>query len=94
MLRLKQFSQEVVIIKPGSIITEWNGIASENMKKVSGNTVHSELVKKHVKMFERADGKMGSLPVLVAKTIVRAATVKSPKTRYSTGGGAKLILFM
>jgi short-subunit dehydrogenase len=93
-MELKQFGIDVVIIKPGAIVTEWNTIARENMKKVSGNTVYGELVKKHVKMFERADGKMGSLPIVVAKTIVKAATVKSPRTRYATGGGAKLILFM
>jgi short-subunit dehydrogenase len=93
-MELKQFGIDVVIIKPGAIITEWNGIARENMKKVSGNTVYGELVKKHVKMFERADGKMGSQPVVVAKTIVRAAMAKTPKTRYATGGGAKIILFV
>jgi NADP-dependent 3-hydroxy acid dehydrogenase YdfG len=38
--------------------------------------------------------KRGSLPVVVARTIVKAASAKRPKTRYATGGGAKIILFI
>ena len=93
-MELKQFGIDVVIIKPGAIVTEWNTIARENMLKVSGNTAYRDLVHKHVKMFERTDGKMGSKPIVVAKTIVRAAMAKTPKTRYATGGGAKIILFL
>jgi len=93
-MELKQFGIDVVIIKPGAIVTEWNTIARENMLKVSGNTAYRDLVHKHVKMFERADGKMGSKPIVVAKTIVKAVMAKTPKTRYATGGGAKIILFM
>jgi short-subunit dehydrogenase len=93
-MELKQFGIDVVVIKPGAIITEWNTIARENMKKISGNTVYGELVKKHVKMFERADEQMGSRPIVIARAIKKAIDSKNPKTRYSVGGGAKLILFM
>jgi len=44
-------------------------------------------------MFKRAD-KMGSKPIVVAKTIVKSITTSRPKTRYATGGGAKMILFV
>jgi len=89
-MELKQFGIDVVIVKPGAIITEWNAIARENMKKISGNTVYGELVKKHVKMFERADGQMGSKPIVIAHAIKKAIDSKNPKTRYSVGGGAKM----
>jgi NAD(P)-dependent dehydrogenase (short-subunit alcohol dehydrogenase family) len=92
-MELKEFGIDVVIIEPGAIITEWAGIARENMLKTSGNTVYGELTRKHAAMFQRAD-KMGSQPVVVAKTIVKAITTSHPKTRYATGGGAKLILFV
>lgn len=93
-MELKQFGIDVVVIKPGAIITEWNTIARENMKKVSGKTVYGNLVEKHVKMFERADGKMGSHPIVIAKVIKKAALARDPKTRYAAGGGATLILFV
>lgn len=93
-MELKQFGIDVVVIKPGAIITEWNTIARENMKKISGNTVYGELVQKHVKLFERADGQMGSRPIVIARAIRKAIDSKNPQTRYSVGGGAKMILFM
>lgn len=93
-MELKQFGIDVVVIKPGAIITEWNTIARENMKKISGDTDYRHLVEKHVKMFERADGKLGSHPIVIAKVIKKAALSRNPKTRYASGGGAKLILFI
>lgn len=92
-MELKQFGIDVVIIEPGAIITEWAGIARDNMLKVSGNGPYKELVQKHAKMYERTD-KNGSKPIVVAKTIVEAIQANKPKTRYATGGGAKPILFM
>jgi short-subunit dehydrogenase len=93
-MELKQFGVDVVIIKPGAIITEWNSIARENMMKVSGNTAYGELVHKHVKMFERVDSQFGSQPIVIARAIWKAVVSKYPKTRYSVGGGAKIILFL
>ena len=92
-MELKEFGIDVVIIKPGAIITEWAGISRENLIKVSGNTAYKTLANKHANMLSRAD-KYGSQPIVVAKTIVKAAIAKRPGTRYSTGGGAKIVLFL
>ena len=92
-MELKQFGINVVIIEPGAILTEWNKIARDNMMKVSGHTAYKNLVIKHVKMFENAD-KRSSLPIVIAKTIVKAAESNRPKTRYVSGEGAKPILFL
>ncbi len=88
-MELREFGIDVVIIEPGAIITEWAGIAREHMLKTSGNTAYQELTRKHAKMFENAD-KMGSKPIVVAKTIVKAIIASRPKTRYATGGGQNL----
>jgi short-subunit dehydrogenase len=92
-MELKQFGIDVVIIKPGAILTEWNTIARENLLKVSGHTAYKDLAHKHVKMLENADNQ-GSLPIVVAKTIVKASTANKPKTRYVTGKGSSTILFL
>lgn len=92
-MELTPFGIDVVIIKPGAILTEWNAIARENLIKVSGNSDYKELVRKHVKMLASAD-KRGSSPEVVAKTILKATKSKKPKTRYVTGSGAHLILFL
>ena len=92
-MELKEFGIDVVIIEPGAIVTEWATIAREHMLKTSGNTAYGALTQKHAAMFARAD-KAGSPPVVVARTIVKAITTQRPKTRYATGGGAKIILFV
>jgi short-subunit dehydrogenase len=91
-MELKEFGIQVVVIQPGAINTEWGGIAAEHMLKTSGNTAYKTLAHKHAKMFE-SSVKMGSAPVVVAETIVKAAMAANPKTRYATGGGAGPILF-
>jgi short-subunit dehydrogenase len=92
-MELKQFGIDVVIIKPGAILTEWNTIARENLLKVSGHTAYKDLAYKHVKMLEMADNQ-GSLPIVVAKTITKASTASKPKTRYVTGKGSSTIMFL
>lgn len=92
-MELKQFGIDVVVIKPGAILTEWNGIARDNLMKVSGHTAYQELAKKHVRMLANAD-QNGSKPEVVGRTIARAAAARKPRTRYATGNGASLILFL
>ncbi len=92
-MELKQFGIDVVIIKPGAILTEWNTIARENLLKVSGNTVYKDLAQRHVKMLANADNR-GSSPKVVADTILKAVKSNKPKTRYATGGGSTVILFL
>ena len=46
-MELKQFGIDVVVIEPGAIKSEWNEIARDNMKKVSGNGPYKDLVVKH-----------------------------------------------
>lgn len=91
-MELKEFGIDVVVIQPGAIKTEWAGIAREKMLQTSGNTAYSNLTQKHASMFEKADGKMGSDPVVIARTIEKAVTASKPKTRYAAGSGAKPIL--
>jgi short-subunit dehydrogenase len=92
-MELKQFGIDVVIIKPGAILTEWNTIARENLMKVSGHTAYKDLVQKHAKMLANSDN-MASSPKVVAETILKAVKSNRPKTRYATGRGATVILFL
>jgi len=92
-MELHQFNINVVIIEPGAIKTEWTRIAMDHLEKVSGKTAYKDGVARHLRMFATAD-KQGSDPIVVARTIVKAINASRPQTRYATGGGAKLILFM
>jgi short-subunit dehydrogenase len=92
-MELKQFGINVVVIEPGAIQTEWSGIARDNLLKTSGNSVYKNLAQKHAALLMNGD-KMGSKPMVVAKTILRAAESRNPKARYATGLGAKPIIFL
>lgn len=93
-MELKQFGIDVVVIQPGAIKTEWNKIARENLIKVSGKTVYGKLAEKHARFLEKGDGRMGSEPLVIAKTIAKAITSRKPKTRYVAGAGARPMLFL
>lgn len=92
-MELKQFGIDVVIIKPGAILTEWSRIARENLITVSGNSAYKDLAQKHAKMLANADSR-GSSPKVVAETILKAAKSNKPQTRYSTGSGATIVLLL
>jgi short-subunit dehydrogenase len=89
---VKPFGIDVILIEPGGIKSEWAGIASDNMKKVSGNTAYKDMVDKMSRSFNATVSK-NSEPILIAKLIYKAITVKKPKARYSAGYLAKPALF-
>ncbi len=93
-MELKQFNIDVVIIEPGAIKSEWGGIAKENLLKVSGNTAYKKLAEKHAALIDKTYKRVGSEPIVIAKSIAKAINSNNPKTRYTVGGGAKLILFL
>ena len=92
-MEVRQFGIDVVVIQPGAIKTEWNGIAREKLLETSGDTAYGPLARKHAKMLANGD-RFGSQPEVVAKAIIKALTAQKPRTRYAIGGGAKPILFL
>jgi NAD(P)-dependent dehydrogenase (short-subunit alcohol dehydrogenase family) len=92
-MELKQFGIDVVVVQPGLVLTEWNGIAREKLNQVSGSTAYGSLAKKHIQMLETAD-KQGAHPLDIARVILKATTAREPRTRYVAGRGAKIILFL
>jgi NAD(P)-dependent dehydrogenase (short-subunit alcohol dehydrogenase family) len=92
-MELGQFNIPVVVIQPGAIKTEWNGIARQNLLKVSGQTAYGDLAQKHIRMLENADQR-GSDPLVIARVIQKAIGASRPKTRYAAGAGARVILFL
>lgn len=91
-MELAQFGIDVVVIQPGAIKTEWNGIAREKLLATSGATAYGALAQQHARMLAQADARGGSEPAVVGRAIVEALTAREPKTRYAIRGGAKAIL--
>ena len=90
-VEVKPFGIDVIIIEPGLIKTEWEDIALDSAVKTSGNTVYSPMIVGLKKIFSQLQP---SPAEVIAKTIIKSIQAKNPKTRYATGGGAKLILTM
>ncbi len=94
-MELRPFGIDVIIIEPGAILTEWNRIARDGLLKYSGGTAYRDAARAHVNMLLSTEsGSLPSPPSVVAKTILKAALTKKPRTRYATGGGAKFVLML
>jgi NAD(P)-dependent dehydrogenase (short-subunit alcohol dehydrogenase family) len=91
-MELQPFGIRVVLIEPGAIATEFGGIATEAMEKVSGHTAYAEQTRRVLRMFRRF--KTAQPPQVVADAILQAVQSGNPKTRYVMGGGARPLLFL
>ncbi len=93
-IETKPFGIDVVIVEPGGIKTPWGAIAAEHLKETSGKGAYAEKANKTANNMAQmySSGKNLSDPELLAREIVKAATVKKPKTRYAKGYFAKPVL--
>jgi NAD(P)-dependent dehydrogenase (short-subunit alcohol dehydrogenase family) len=88
-----QFGIDVVVIEPGGVKSEWSGISLDNLMKISGNTVYQSMAKSFSNSFAAVENKAAD-PIVIVNLVRKAIEAKKPKTRYSGGYMAALILFM
>ena len=91
-VELAPYGIEVVIVEPGPILTEWNAISRESLVETSRGGAYEERAEAVRRRMEKADGRGVSSPDVVARKIVKAATVAHPRARYPVGRGAGTIL--
>jgi NAD(P)-dependent dehydrogenase (short-subunit alcohol dehydrogenase family) len=92
-IEVEQFGIDVVVIEPGGVKSEWGGITLDNLMKISGKTAYQSMVKSFSTAFKAADSKVAD-PIVIVNLVRKAIEAKKPKTRYSGGYMAALILFM
>lgn len=93
-LELKPFGIEVIIIEPGGIKTDWGIIAARHLREISDSGAYRERCGHYAKALEQTyQGSSLSSPNLIAHTIYKAITAKSPKTRYLVGFMARPMLY-
>ena len=86
---------DVVIIEPGAIRTEWNGISRDGAIARSGATAYAGQAQTLVRTYEAVDGpRLAADPQVVAEAIAKAVMAKRPRTRYAVPSSAKLVLFL
>jgi NAD(P)-dependent dehydrogenase (short-subunit alcohol dehydrogenase family) len=92
-LELAPYGIRVVIIEPGPIRTEWNTIARDGLVEMSAGTPYEQQAEGvRARMAAGDQPMLSSGPEVVAKKIVKAATVGRPRTRYPVGRGAGAIV--
>jgi NAD(P)-dependent dehydrogenase (short-subunit alcohol dehydrogenase family) len=92
-VEVAEFGVKVVIIEPGTIRSEWSGIAADQLEAASANTPYARqarLVGAGLRSAERLPIAAG--PEVVAEVIAQAVQSPKPRTRYAAGGGARGIL--
>ena len=94
-MELKPFGIDVVVIEPGAIKTEWNGIAADKLRAVSGTGPYADQANAVAdSIASESTRRRSSPPEVIAKTIGKAVTARRPKTRYAVGYGAKPMIFL
>lgn len=94
-IETKPFGIDVVVIEPGGIRTEWAGIAADHLDETSGQGAYAKPAQSVANAFRsESTAKRSSPPAVIAKSVVKAATARRPKTRYAVGAGAKPLIFL
>ena len=92
-VEVAEFGIKVVIIEPGTIRSEWSGIAADKLEATSANTPYARQAKLVGAGLRAADGlPIASGPEVVAEVIAKAVQSPKPRTRYPAGGGARGML--
>ncbi|NET32626.1 MAG: SDR family NAD(P)-dependent oxidoreductase [Cyanothece sp. SIO1E1] len=90
-LEVQRFGIDVIIIEPGGIETEFEGVMTDPMKENSGNGPYKVFVDSLI----REAGKVQfSKPEVISEVISKAVHARKPKTRYVAGSMAKPLLFI
>lgn len=91
-VELKPLGIEVIIVEPGGVATEFPQVAAERLLATSGHGAYAHYARQYAASLNSEPTGISS-PDVVARAIVRAATVRRPRTRYPVGRGAKAVVF-
>ncbi len=72
---------------------EWGSIAGDNLMKISGKTVYASIAKGFLAGLKATESKVPD-PIVIVNLVRKAIEAKKPKTRYTGGYMAALVLFM
>ena len=90
---VKQFGIDVVVIEPGGVKSEWSSIAMDNLVKTSSKGVYAKMANRLSIAIKGGEDK-GADPKVIVDLVKDAINSKTPKTRYSGGYMAALVLFL
>ena len=93
-MELRPFGIDVVMVEPGATRTDWGIIAADYLAQSSAGTAYEEPALREASAMRKGFSlKLFASPTVVARCIVRAATVRRPRARYLTGSFARTMVF-
>lgn len=94
-MEVKPFGISVVIIEPGAIKTDWGLLAADYLQKSSQTGAYSAAAGRVAEGLRRLyTSTLPTEPTLICKIIAKACVCNHPKSRYLTGRGAKMMVFL
>jgi short-subunit dehydrogenase len=93
-MEVKLYGIDVIVVEPGGVASEWGSIAADNLIKASGKGVYAKEAIRTAEATKKTYAGNVTKPEVIAECILKAVTVKKPKTRYLLGSGAKLMVYM
>lgn len=94
-MEVKPFGIDVVIIEPGAIRTDWGIIAADHLRDSSKDGAYEQTATRMAEGLRKLYlSNMPTDPGVISRKIARAAVCRRPRTRYLTGRGAKLMVFL
>lgn len=88
------FGIDVVLIEPGAIRTEFQGVATQALDEHSQTGPYANLARVYARFLKARTGSNIPGPEVVARVIYNAATAKRPKTRYPVPFSAHLSILL
>jgi short-subunit dehydrogenase len=92
-MEVKQFGIDVIVIEPGAVKSEWSDIAMKSLHDVSVGKAYGKMAERMIEFSKKVKPKHAE-PEVIAELILKAVTVKKPRTRYHAGYMAGIILFL
>ena len=94
-MEVKPFGIDVVIIEPGAIRTDWGIIAADHLRDSSKDGAYEQTATRMAEGLRKLYlSNMPTDPGVISRKIASAAVCRRPRTRYLTGRGAKLMVFL
>lgn len=94
-METSEFGIDVVLIEPGTIRTNWENIASRNLRETASRGAYKKAAYRTAHALDRRyQSDQLTSPEKIASVIDRAVRAKHPKTRYLKGRGARMSVFM
>lgn len=89
----RPFGISVVVVQPGSIKSEWAGIAADHLMEHSQGSDYRAIVEPMAKVLRHPPSYTAS-PDVVANVVSKAVNSRNPRRRYATPFHAKILLFL